>query len=47
MHPTLTDNPAHWGVNHAGHETALLEIYGPSRRMTDADLRYRSLKNKL
>ena len=47
MHPTLTDNPTHWGINHARHESALLEIYGPSRRMTDADLRFRSLKSKL
>ena len=45
--PTVSENPADWGEDHAKHEAALLEIYGPTRRMTDADLRYQSLKGKL
>jgi hypothetical protein len=45
--PTVSENPAGWGEDHARHESALLEIYGPTRRMTDADLRYQSLKGKL
>jgi hypothetical protein len=47
MHPEANEDPAHWGVKHSEYESALLEIYGPSRRMTDATLRYQSLKSKL
>jgi hypothetical protein len=47
QYPTMPNNPGHWAANHAPHELALLEFYGPSRRMTDAALRYQSLKNNL
>lgn len=40
-------NPLNWGVAHAEHESALLDVYGNSRDMTDAASRYLSLKSKL
>ncbi|MDR0182130.1 hypothetical protein [Lysobacter arvi] len=45
--PTTPRNPERWGEAHAKYEAAILEIYGPARRMTDAGLRYRNLKGKL
>lgn len=45
--PEVSENPKVWGVDHHKYETELLEIYGPSRRMTDAVNRYQSLKGKL
>ncbi|MGF6092795.1 hypothetical protein [Pseudomonas sp. 18173] len=45
--PAVSENPANWGSDHAKNESALLEIYGSSRRMTDAYLRYQNLRSKL
>ena len=47
LNPGVSENPKVWGVDHHKYETKLLEIYGPSRRMTDAVNRYQSLKGKL
>lgn len=47
MNPTVSEYPGSWGANHAKHESALLDIYGPSRHMTDARLRYQNLKSNL
>jgi len=45
--PTIDESPKKWGSNHSRYEFLLLEIYGPSRDMTNANLRYQHLKKKL
>lgn len=44
--PALDPDPGKWR-DHGEAEAALIEIYAPSRRMTDAESRYRKLKERL
>lgn len=44
--PNLGPDPREW-ENHEEAERALIEIYAPARRMTDAGSRYRKLRDRL
>lgn len=44
--PSLSTDPRGWS-NYDATEAALIEIYGPARRMTDSSSRYRKLKDRL
>lgn len=46
-HPGLSSDPTQWGIRRAEYEQELIRIYGPSRAMVDAEIRYNHLREKL
>lgn len=46
-HPDLNADPIHWGASRDQYEAELIELYGPSRKMVSAEIRYTHLKGTL